>query len=349
MKHFSNPIICACLLLIPTTFSSAQDSQIPQLKDSVRILSKILEEGLELDASPGYFGISGGRVENLYLQGQGVVLEIRAPLSNKRNRVSLNAMAAAISGLQSDSNTNNYVQRAYVNPADRRMALALEQDSTNSVYRELVEEIQAIDFSALIENSIRQANSTARSLRDLEQLDTDAFEKLQDELYKMRNDLSQVKQDMTTRVEELQAMQRNLAAGGDARDQQIEDIESGVRENIENMKEVVEGLRANAQGRATSLNQQYQSAKAQFDEQWAAQASELEANLYNLLCDYGATLKNLPEDENLTVVLKGFGNSVEDQLQSDKVHILSKADLSLCQSGSIDAASLQQRSSVYDY
>lgn len=342
--------ICWVAMLFVGSLANAQQVDIEELKKNVNILSGVLLEGLELNETPGLFGINEGAVDSVYLQGQGVLMEIQTPLAKRRNRVSLSALASAIQDLPGRSNPFAVVRRPDVPPSTRTMALSLEQDSETDSYSNLIEEIQAIDFNAFVDNSIRQANSSARSLRELGELDQETFDKLQVQLYSMKEDLGLLRQNMMQHINELRQMNSDSTAESAAATEELDGpVKSELTENIESLKVAVEQLKTNAANTAAKLSDQYTAAKAQYEEQWVAEVKAMEYSLYGLLCDYGATLRNLPEDEHLTIVLKDLGEESEDEIRTDKIHVLSKADLSQCQAGDLDAAALEQRSISYNY
>ena len=67
------------------------------------------------------------------------------------------------------------------------------------------------------------------------------------------------------------------------------------------------------------------------------------------MCDFGASLRELPDNENISVILVGLGEDGEDNRRTDKVHVYSVADLRACQRGNIDALALRERASAYSY
>jgi len=96
-----NRLLGASIALLLTTFNTAaQESRFEELQRSIGMFSGILEEVLKLDQRPGLFGLSLAGIENNYLLGQGVVFEIRTPLANRRNRISLASLNSAMQSLQ---------------------------------------------------------------------------------------------------------------------------------------------------------------------------------------------------------------------------------------------------------
>jgi hypothetical protein len=335
---FSGSVFCG-------SFAGAQQLDTSDLKDNVEILSGVLREGLGVNETPGLFGLNESRVDSVYVRGQGVVMDIQTPLARRRNRLNINALATSISRFPRRSNPFEAVQQTNTSGANNTIAFSSQPGTSETMYRILLEEIQSIDVTSLIDNSIRQASSSARSLRELGELDQDSFNSLQQELYSMREDLGEMRESLMQQIDELRQMDSEL----------IEDsttsspAESDMRLSLESLKQAVEQLKTNAESRATNLSEQYESAKAEYEVQWRVEIANLETRLYALLCDYGATLRDLPGDEYLTIVFSDLGDESEADARTDKIHMLAKADMEQCQSGRIDASTLQQRSSSYSY
>ncbi len=333
-------------LLFCASIATAQQLETTELKMSVDILSGVLREGLGVNETPGLFGLNEPRVDSFYLQGQGVVMKIQTPLARRRNRVNINALASSIYRLPNRSNPFAAVQRSSTPGASSTSAFSLQQDNLGGLYQSLIEEIQSIDVSAVIDRSIRQASSLTRSLRELGEIDQESFNNLQQEFFSMREELGSMREDMMQRIDDLRQMENEPPVVSVTA---TDEVQFDLRENIESLKLTLEQLKTNTAVRAANLSEQYESAKAKYEARWIVEISELEARLYALLCDYGATLRDLPDDEYLTVVFSDLGEKSETDARTDKIHILSKTDLSRCQSRGMDAVELQQRSSSYSY
>ena len=51
----------------------------------------------------------------------------------------------------------------------------------------------------------------------------------------------------------------------------------------------------------------------------------------------------------MSIILEDLGDETERSKQSDKVHVVAKADLLKCQSGEMNAVSLLAESTTYSY
>ena len=78
-----------------------------------------------------------------------------------------------------------------------------------------------------------------------------------------------------------------------------------------------------------------------------AELEGLQASLIRTLCDYGASLRSVADDEYITVILEGVVNRPGDN-RHDRLIVSRKSDLSACQSGSISVEALAQRVTVYE-
>tara|TARA_B110000444_G_C18784521_1_gene569188 strand:+ start:609 stop:1028 length:420 start_codon:yes stop_codon:yes gene_type:complete len=92
-----------------------------------------------------------------------------------------------------------------------------------------------------------------------------------------------------------------------------------------------------------------EQAEQAYTRQWQQDVVLFEDRLYRAMCDYGSTLRELPDDERVSIILTGLGAQGEDQRRADKIHVFNKADLQECQSGDISLTALRERSNQYSY
>jgi hypothetical protein len=108
-------------------------------------------------------------------------------------------------------------------------------------------------------------------------------------------------------------------------------------------------LREQAVAKATELRLRSELAEQAYTQRWQQDVVVVEDKLYQAMCDYGSTLRELPSDERVSIILTGLGDQGEDLRRTDKIHVFSKADLQECQSDSISVATLRERSDHYSY
>ena len=326
--------------------AAAQDIELDSLQRNINIFSGILEEALELDQSAGLFGLSLGGIENTYLLGQGVVFEVRTPLANRRNRMSLASLNSAMQSLQ---NRNNPFERMRTPtmPANPQPILpdTVNLERANNYYREMMDKISNIDYSLVVSTAIQQASDSARSLRSLGNVDESAFEAMRDEIEELRVSM----QRNLSQLRELELEIRDSSSADDAA-AATESSENEMQAKLDALLASIEPLRELALAKAQELQERTEVAEQAYAERWQQDLEEFELDLYQALCSYGSSLHELPDGENISLVLTGLGEeSADNPRRTDKIHIVSLAAMLQCQAGEIDATTLQQQSAQYSY
>ncbi len=327
-----------------TLSASAQEIQLSSLQRNIDIFSGVLEEALDFAEAKGLFGLSLGGIDSTYLVGQGVVLEVRTPLANSRNRMNLASLNTAMQSLQLRGNPFESIalsQSTSAQSSPPRMALNAESVESSSYYSDMMEKIANIDYSLIVNNAIQQASESARSLRSLGSVDDSDYEQLRADIETLRTDMQENMQDLRQVESQLRDSAAVAVSGTN--------IEAEINSKLEALMSKIEPLREQAIAKARELKQRSEAAEQAYSQQWQQDVIDFESKLYQAMCDYGSTLRELPVQESVSVILTGLGEQAEDQRRTDKIHVFSKADLLLCQSGDITVAALQQRSSQYSY
>lgn len=303
---------------------------IEELQKSVSILSGIIEQSLEIEKPAGLFAMSMGTVDSKYLMDQGVVLEVRTPLSSQRNRLTLSDLGDSMRELSNRPFTA--IQPPQV-PAPPTLPLAVEDGGGTSIYEDFAQRWAEIDMSATVADAASKAAEAARSLRTLGELDQQSYDSL-------RDDINGIREQMREQLAQFYSLESQIdqAAADDA-----------MAEKLEQLMAAVEPLKQRAQLTANQLSARYEEAKRERDAQWDEDVAAFENDLYSVLCEFGASLKALPEDERVSIVLLGLGDDIASNESSDKVHVMLKSDLTACQAGRIDAIELASRSINYSY
>ena len=342
-----NRLFGACIsLLLAGGVAAAQDAEIADLQRNIVIFSGILEEALGLDNSAGLFGLSLGGIDSAYLLGQGVVFELRTPLANRRNRMSLASLNSAMQSLQNRGNPFEVIRTPTL-AADPQPISPLSdgRGQANIYYQEMTERISNIDYSLVVSNALQQASDSARSLRSLGSVDENTYEQL-------RTELGELRASMQANLQQLREIEQEIRNADDdtAVEPVTEPAENGVSSRLDALLARIEPLREQVLAKAAELKQRTDAAEQAYAARWQQELQEFEADIYVAMCDYGSTLRELPVQENISIILTGLGEeSAQDTRRRDKLHILSKADVLQCQNGDIDAVTLQQRSAQYSY
>jgi len=167
---------------------SAQEIEISELQSNIEIFTGVLEDALDLNQSGGLFGITVGGVNATYLHQQGVLIEIRSPLDNQRNRLNLATLNSAMQSMQANGNPFERIARRN-SPSPEPNINNEDNANANSQSAGLMDRIAKIDYSLVVSNAIQQASDSARSLRALESVGEADYETLRDELEEMRSQL----------------------------------------------------------------------------------------------------------------------------------------------------------------
>jgi hypothetical protein len=353
-KVIRQTLLCA-IAAVSAVSATAQGPQLEDLQRNIDIFSGVLEDALDFEESKGLFGLSLGGIESTYLIGQGVVLEVRTPLANSRNRLSLASLNSAMQTLQvrgnpfealalSQSWTQSLSSSASASapaPASPVMALRNQSADSTSVYTQMMERVAHVDYSLAVNNAIQQATESARSLRSLGSVDDGDYEELRADIEGLRTEMGEKMQGLR----ELEAQIRESAV------QAIEDsnIEEEMRLKLDTFIAQIEPLREQAVAKAKELRLRSELAEQAYTREWQQDVVVFEDKLYQAMCDYGSTLRELPSNERVSIILTGLGEQGEDLRRTDKIHVFSKADLQECQSDDISVATLRERSDHYSY
>jgi hypothetical protein len=349
MRKVIRQILLCAIATVSAVSATAQGPQLEDLQRNIDIFSGVLEDALDFEESKGLFGLSLGGVESTYLIGQGVVLEVRTPLANSRNRLSLASLNSAMQTLQvrgnpfetlalSQSRAQSLSSSA---PASPVMAMMNQSADSTSVYTQMMEQIADVDYSLAVNNAIQQAAESARSLRSLGSVDDGDYEELRADIEGLRAEMGKKMQGL--RELEAQIRESTVQAIADS------NIEEEMRLKLDTVIAQIEPLREQAVAKATELRLRSELAEQAYTQRWQQDVVVFEDKLYQAMCDYGSTLRELPSDERISIILAGLGDQGEDLRRTDKIHVFSKADLQECQSDNISVATLRERSDHYSY
>ena len=342
LKDLSKNLALATAMLAAMS-ASAQDVRLEGLQRNIEIFSGVLEDALDFEEAKGLFGLSLGGIESTYLIDQGVVLEVRTPLANSRNRLNLASLNSAMQSLQVRGNPFESMLSAQSASADASpvMALRSETAESSSFYSEMMEKIANVDYSLAVNNAIAQANESARSLRSLGSVDDSDYQQL-------RADLETLRADMRDRMQGLRDIEAEIR---ESTAQAVADLnlEQQMRAKLDQVMAQIEPIREQAVAKAAELKQRREEAERDYTARWQQDVVAFEDKLYQAMCDYGSTLRELPDDERVSIILTGLGELGPQQRRTDRIHVFSKADLQDCQSGAITVTALRERSNQYSY
>jgi hypothetical protein len=134
-----------------------------------------------------------------------------------------------------------------------------------------------------------------------------------------------------------------------ARDRETEDIEEKIAEleaDLETLDKQYDELAAEIELEHERFREEregrYEQRRTDRRQTYAA----LETLLLQTLCDYGGTLKSLPSNEHVNLLIENVRRENGDEF--DRVYVFEKKDVLACQEQSIDLAKLRERGTVYE-
>jgi len=144
------------------------------------------------------------------------------------------------------------------------------------------------------------------------------------------------------------------------RQQEIELIraEGTDKEDLEESIGKLQGEMEDLEGKGDALNDELDQERKRREQareesiEVAKQAREkqnmmLEHLVLSTMCDYGATLKNLPSNERVTLLFEREGKRWTNN--KTKMYVLGKEDLMECQSDDLDTDGLIEKSISYNF
>ena len=355
MRKVIRQTLAVAVAVVSVVSATAQAPQLEDLQRNIDIFSGVLEDALDFEESKGLFGLSLGGIESTYLIGQGVVLELRTPLANSRNRLSLASLNSAMQTLQVRGNPfealalsqsraqslSSSSSSSSSAPASPVMALRNQSADSTSAYNQMMERVANVDYSLAVNNAIQQATESARSLRSLGSIDEGDYAEL-------RADIEGLRAEMGEKMQDLREIEAQITESTSQAITQS-NIEEELRLKLNTVMAQIEPLREQAVAKAAQLRRRSEQAEQAYTQQWQQDVVMFEDKLYQAMCDYGSTLRELPRDERVSIILTGLGVQGADQRRTDKIHVFNKADLQACQSDDISVATLRERSDHYSY
>lgn len=331
--------LVSCLALSTASIATAQEFTAKEIREEATVFAGVLEAALDLDNATGLFGMNSGGVDTTYIRGQGMVINVRTPLANRRNTLSLASLNTAMQSLQARGNPLESIRRNADSAAQvSSLALTESAAAADDFYQQMMDRIAGVDYSLVLNTAVQQASESLRSLRSLGDLDEQDYARLRNELDSMRASVEQG-------LAEMNSLQADI--GEPAGDESSSKDE--MLAQAENLLARLEPLREQALAKARELKARTEEAEQRHSEQWFADVAEFETRLYATVCDYSASLRFLPATESLAIVLERLGADAEDNSPMNRIHVISQANLQSCQRGAISAAELQQQSVSYNY
>lgn len=306
MKIFSKVSLLAGLIIASTALTAAEVNG--RLGQNLKIMQDILQTSLGGDEHS-----SIGRIKHSYLMGQGVAFRV-------------------------DSNSGwlrHFVMPPMppVAPAAPGTAMAVAANVSNSI--SVSGNGSSFSFS-FDEEAIEEMAEAAEALAEQQQ---DQSEKLRD----LREERRDIERDLRDYEREKRDIEFSSKVSKLNAEQQKE------LKEISQKSEQLKSQLAQLQKNLTEQEQEYNKKRAEQQKLAAQRQTELVTKVGQVfsstLCDYGASLRDLKEQEfvSFQLSLSGRDNA------KDHYWVVKKTDINQCVTGKIDAAALLKKASYYQY
>ncbi|MCB1051810.1 MAG: hypothetical protein H6510_13425 [Acidobacteria bacterium] len=111
-------------------------------------------------------------------------------------------------------------------------------------------------------------------------------------------------------------------------------------------QEEMDQARAQMDAASKKYAEKMEVLKKKESEMWNKRQSKFETQIADILCDYGSSIRSIPEDQFITVILREVVYDDEGD-RNDKVLVFKKSDLTACRDGKFSKNELLQRATQY--
>lgn len=336
--------LLASSFIAPVSAQTADDDM-QLMRQSIELLSTTLEEGLGLNERRGVFSPRAGDISGRYLQRHGVVLEVTRNWQ-QRDLPAVDSFSESLVQLSSQLDgliLQGVIQRPDFESMRDQLALSMRSDEVAVFYREVMQQISAMQEIPAIERGLAVAVSSIQTLQSMGQLDDGARQAISSEIEGLRAELDQQLETLGELRDQIR--QQALAS------QSLPDLNTQTRWLAvrEKLIQDLQLLQSRLGEQVEMLDQRRQLAEQLGREQAELAFEIFQTRLFELLCDYGAGLRGLPDQESINIILIAAGEPFVDNKRRDIVYRLDKDALMDCQQGRLTALDLQSAASRYQY
>lgn len=294
-----------------TTFvSSAIAQDLNSLNKELEIMSGVI--GTALKQETGKKGIRYSGIEATYLAKQGVVFTVSTS-SNKWN-FNFDRIFSSVPHAPDAPNAP-----IVITTDDMDMDIDIDMDQ---------------DFEGIAEDALAHVEHI--------------FVQKSDEMRELRSR----KRELAWEQREMERRQRDLEFEmRAAQDEREEEIKEELK-TLEKERKEFEKQREKIELHAAKLTAE-QEAKAKERKEKREQAlktflANFEGAVGDTLCRFGSGLRELPDSENISFVLKGFAKG-DGSDKSDRIYVFSKQEVKKCVMEKINASSLLSKANIYEF
>lgn len=322
----------------------ANDQQRSELKEQLEVMNSIMRTKLQQELGKQYdrFRLGRGQLDYTYLAGQGIVYRLPT-IARRVNLVHL-------SGAPIPPPPPVPIDMGEGDDADYNVEVITDMveidefpDTQERVVQRVIES-DGVEMEVMIKNGEITING--------ERVDEEASEQVQQQLEvskrlteqaRAMNEQRRAMREQRRKIRDLKFALNN--SNGEAQDKLKEELANAEQELAASQAKLAEA-REQARAASEQIKQRVQVQVLEQKEQWQQRIEQLETVMAQTLCDYGNTLRALPQSEHISFVIEGAGDRAEGGI--DKVYIFNQQEIMACKAGS-GASDLLQGAVTYSF
>lgn len=317
MKKFnvlSSSVVLPCLLMSTAIMATEKNTdQYLGLYKQMSIMSDIIKSSVTDESTDKLSKINS--IESTYLRGQGVVFTISSAASNSQwGNYSFNFSMPEMPSMPE-------IPAAPIAPeANQDFHDKFDIDINQTVSQAM--ESAAVGYERIVE----------------------IFEHNRDKTRELREDQRELAYDLRDLEREKRDLNYQLVRASDERKAEI-------KQDLSKLAKQETKLLADKQKINEKTNELVAEQKAEQVKKIKERSQyfqQLTVKLSETLCLYGNGLKELPKNEHVNVILKSAGEKSADRYK-DSILVFSKQDIASCSADKISAATLMDKSQVYQF
>lgn len=327
-KYSTLVLAIFAMIGLSSPMAQAADANIDKLKKELEILSKIIKTSFGEDEdhwrrSKPRNTLAPRRIQSLYLHGQGVVLNIQVSMGGMDDfRFNFNFDGLAPSFELPDV--------SFAPLAPRIWSYDDDHEATTEEEMEAMAEMQ----SAVEELTEAAAGAIGDAAEMFSDHDSYPSKEAREQMYKLREE--QRDQIRVIRKKSLET-RKLLRKKGKLSEEERDRISAELERYKSQLQEATQFY----------LNKVNDLQKKQ-EENWNLKLATFESTLLSVLCEYGGSLRGLPDDQYVSVVLEKANRSSDGKVQ-DRVFVFKKTDLLACRDGRISLENLKAKAAPYSF
>lgn len=323
-------ILAASVGLATAALAAQAPGDIERKVRELGIMDNIFEAALQQESNSGFRVNRIGQTQSMYLAGQGMVFNFRL----------VNFRPVRVAGQPFGQNF-----QIYMNDDDALEIAAETLERLELSFPDLDFDFDFdYDFDFDFDNddarqagqkaaqqaqqAAQQAQRAAQQAQQQAQQQARVYNRFfvggdfgpeQEAVRGMEETMRETQDEIRDMQREIRRLERQLrdASGSDA---------DTLRQEMDNIEQRMEGLMANLDEQQQAYEAFLADVESKRREQQAALADEAASQIITTLCDYGATLRTLGNDEHVTIILENYSEDL------DQVYVFNYSDIRDCRS-----------------